>query len=159
MNKQKLVQAIRDHLQKELDITTQSALAAHAEATHPDSKAENKYDTRGLEASYLAGAQAERAAGIQATLVAYQFLDLKSFTNDTPIAATALVQLEESGKKSYYFLSPHGGGFSIEHEGHSIFIIGPQAPLSMQLFGCVVGDAFEMKMKGGIKEYEVVGVE
>lgn len=34
-------------------------------ATHEDTKAENKYDTHGLEASYLARAQSERVLDLK----------------------------------------------------------------------------------------------
>ena len=49
-------------LTSELDGYKRSARSAHEEATSEQSKAENKYDTRGLEAAYLAGAQSRQAA-------------------------------------------------------------------------------------------------
>ena len=49
-------------LATELEGYARSARAAHAEATDEQSKAENKYDTRGLEASYLAHGQSRQAA-------------------------------------------------------------------------------------------------
>src|SRR4051812_31278987 len=57
MTKEELVKAIIAKLNHNLGILERAARAAHAEATHESSKAENKYDTRGLEASYLAGGQ------------------------------------------------------------------------------------------------------
>lgn len=58
MNKSLIRQQILERLNDEL-IAAQSALqSAHEAATHEDSVAENKYDTFGLEAAYLAHGQA-----------------------------------------------------------------------------------------------------
>ena len=63
-----LLKQLAAKLEAELATIRAAAQATHAAATHPDAKAENKYDTRGLEASYLAGAQQERVAELEATL-------------------------------------------------------------------------------------------
>ena len=93
MNKASLIQIIINELSKKLVIATQAAHAAHDEATHEDAQAENKYDTRGLEASYLAGAQSERAAQLEAAVAYFQNLALKPLEAKEMIAATALVEL------------------------------------------------------------------
>ena len=54
MNKAILIQHIVEKLTVDISLYLKAASAARAEATHEQSKAENKYDTRGLEASYLA---------------------------------------------------------------------------------------------------------
>jgi hypothetical protein len=51
-----------------------AARASHAEATHESSKAESKYDTRGLEAAYLAGGQARQVKEILDSIKAYEAL-------------------------------------------------------------------------------------
>ena len=66
VNKQSLVKKIIARLTGELELYAKAAHAAHAEATHEQSKAENKYDTRGLEASYLARGQSKQAAELEA---------------------------------------------------------------------------------------------
>jgi hypothetical protein len=50
MNKAQLVKQIVNRLSENLGLLEKAARASHAEATHESSKAENKYDTRGLEA-------------------------------------------------------------------------------------------------------------
>jgi hypothetical protein len=64
VNKQFLIQKVLAALAAELSGYERSARAAHAEATDEQSKAENKYDTRGLEASYLARGQSRQAAEV-----------------------------------------------------------------------------------------------
>ena len=60
--KSELYELIRSELRVRLGRLTQAALDAHAAATDPGSKAEGKYDTRSLEASYLARGQAQQVA-------------------------------------------------------------------------------------------------
>src|SRR5690349_11771048 len=64
VNKQKVVLAIIEKLRGDLALYHKAAGAARAEATHEQSRAEHKYDTRGLEASYLARGQSRHAAEI-----------------------------------------------------------------------------------------------
>jgi len=51
IKKQELLWRIVEALHNNLAVLDKAARAAHAEATHESSKAENKYDTRGLEAA------------------------------------------------------------------------------------------------------------
>ena len=60
MNKRDLLNLFANKIAEDLLVMTKAALAAHEAATHSESKAEDQYDTRGLEASYLAGAQSKR---------------------------------------------------------------------------------------------------
>ena len=91
MNKQKLVDIFIEQLEHDLIALKEAARATYEAATHEESKPENEYDTRGLEASYLAGAQAKRAGEIDEVLSLFRHLEFKSFGPQTPIAATALV--------------------------------------------------------------------
>ena len=60
MNKTHLQTLIIDKLQADLAVAKDALKASHEAATHAESKAENKYDTRGLEAAYLADGQRKR---------------------------------------------------------------------------------------------------
>ena len=62
MDKIHLQTLIIDKLQADLRIAKDALRASHEAATHAESKAENKYDTRGLEAAYLADGQRRRVA-------------------------------------------------------------------------------------------------
>ncbi len=68
MNKTKLLEKILAQLASELELYYKAAKASHQEATDEQNKAENKDDTRGLEAAYLAGGQARLAAEIELTV-------------------------------------------------------------------------------------------
>jgi hypothetical protein len=133
-NKQALVRKIIAALTEELERFAKAARASHAEATDPQSKAEHKYDTRGLEAAYLAGGQARKVAEIEESIKIFQKLKLTDFTPETPIDYGALVQVEMRGGSNWYFIAPRSGGLEILHEKQEVTVITPQSPLGEQLF-------------------------
>src|SRR3982751_2566854 len=110
MDKQALANEIVTQLTKNLGVLEKAARAAHAEATHESSKAENKYDTRGLEASYLAGGQSRQAKELSDAVKAYETLRIKAFGIGEPIDLSALVELRIDGIASIYFVGPRSGG-------------------------------------------------
>ena len=59
MNKSAIVESLRQQLKAQYERAIKALEGAHEAATGEDTKAESKYDTRGLEASYLAAGQAE----------------------------------------------------------------------------------------------------
>ena len=65
MDKLLLQQQVLERLAQDLLQVEQAARVAHETATHEENIAENKYDTLGLEAAYLATGQARRAEAIR----------------------------------------------------------------------------------------------
>lgn len=135
MNKAALVQKIISQLSAELEASLQSARAAHAEATDEQSKAENKYDTRGLEASYLAKGQSRQAAETRDAIVQFSNLELRSFSESDAIDVGALVELETKAGRILYFLGPSAGGTEITVSKTEVWVITPQSPLGQLLLG------------------------
>src|SRR5262245_31268953 len=113
MNKRTLIKKINSHRVDELELYTRAARAAHAEATHEQSKAENKYDTRGLEASYLARGQSRQAAELEAAIAAFEKLEVRKFGAHDGIDIGALIELETDGEKAFYFIGPRAGGTEV----------------------------------------------
>jgi transcription elongation GreA/GreB family factor len=159
VNKRSLLKKILDHLHDELHSYARAAKAAHAEATDPQSKAENKYDTRGLEAAYLAGAQSRQAAETVSAIEAFRKMALKDFQAADPIDLSAFVEVETGGEKSFFFIGPCKGGLEIQHAGKEVTVITVQAPLGQQLTGRKTGDRF--KWGGGLqaRDYRIVTVQ
>src|SRR6185369_8928996 len=93
----------------ELELLTHAARAAHAEAPHESSKAESKYDTRGLEASYLARGQSRQAAEVAQAIEDFQKLPVRSFAPNDEIDAGAFVELAGKRERNFYFIAPRGG--------------------------------------------------
>jgi hypothetical protein len=106
MNKAQLIRQIVANLTESLGVLEKAARASHAEATHESSKAESKYDTRGLEAAYLAGGQARQAKEILDSIQLYETLATRDFAADEPIDLTALLELDAGGVRSHYFVGP-----------------------------------------------------
>lgn len=147
MNKQHIFEQFKTELEKNLKLAVQAAQNTYQDATHEDSKAENKYDTRGLEASYLAGAQAKRVTELKEALTIITILKLRNFSEDTPIAITALVELQSSEKTMWIFLVPKGGGQNISFEGHTIQTVTPESPLGANLVGKNLDDEITLGSK------------
>src|SRR5204863_1131880 len=113
VNKATIVQKIITQLAAEMEGYARSARAAHAEATDEQSKAENKYDTRGLEASYLARGQSRQAAEIAHAIKQFESILVRDFGAKDPIDIGAMVELEANGQRSSYFVGPCAGGTEI----------------------------------------------
>src|SRR3954471_18577763 len=120
MDKRQLVETIQAHLIDELAALVQAAKAAHEAATHEESKAEDSHDTRGLEASYLAGAQAQRAAELQSQITMWKFLPLREYGAEDLACPGALIELEHGKTRAFYFIAPRGGGLVMRLEGRPV---------------------------------------
>jgi transcription elongation GreA/GreB family factor len=158
MNKKQLLNKIVEALKENLEVLDKAARASHAEATHESSKAENKYDTRGLEAAYLAGGQARQAKEILDSLAVYESLALKDFGPGQPIDLTALIEMEADGAKSWFFIGPKNGGLEVEVGAREVTVLTPQSPLGQNLMGKKAGDKWTAKMAASVSKYHVVSV-
>ncbi len=158
MNKAQIIKQIVAGLTESLEILQKAAQASRAEATHESSKAENKYDTRGLEASYLAGGQMRQAKEIMDAINLYEVLTTQKFGKDEPIDLTALVELETDGVSNFYFIGPKSGGLEIKVKGQEIMVITPQSPLGQNLMGKISGQQWKAQLGGTSVKYHVVSV-
>ena len=157
MPKQALRDAIVRQLQAELDLLTKAALATHAEATDDENKAEDKYDTRGLEASYLAHGQSKAADEAAQAVAQFSALPLRDFAPGEPISLGALVRLD-GRNRSQYFIGPRAGGTEIMDGSDPVLVITPQSPLGRQLMGRKQGDILLLELGGQRSECTVSSV-
>jgi transcription elongation GreA/GreB family factor len=155
VNKRELVQAIIDRLQEDLEIYHKAALAARAEATHEQSKAEHKYDTRGLEASYLARGQSRQAADIEQAIIDFRKLATRDFGQGEGVALGAIVELKGKGERSTYFLGPKAGGTEVTFGEKEVLVITPESPLGSQLISKKQGDKCRLEIGGQKQDYTV----
>jgi len=136
---------------------TQAALATHAEATDEENKSEDKYDTRGLEASYLAHGQSKAAEEVALAVTQFQGLTMHDFQPGEPVSLGALVVLEGM-TTNRYFIGPRAGGTEIVHEGRTVLVITPQSPLGRQLVGKKQGDLVLLDLGGKRSEFRLATV-
>lgn len=138
-----LLEKIRVELWGNLDRLSKAAIEAHAAATDPGSKAEGKYDTRSLEASYLAVGQARQVDELAQAVRIFESLSLPEFDPADPVDAGALVETSLAGETSLFLLVPVAGGMILSHEGLEITLLTPESPLYGKLHGMVVGESME----------------
>ncbi|MBP7844722.1 MAG: transcription elongation factor GreAB [Proteobacteria bacterium] len=156
--KKKIISSLLEDLESKLKLLTHAAHEAHVAATHEESKAEDKYDTRGLEASYLAGAQAKRALEIKKQIESYKFLPINVLADNAPIQITALVEAEYSSKKQLFFIVPQGGGLILDIAGLSFQIVTPISKIGEELVGRFLNDSFETEINGQNRVYKITQV-
>lgn len=159
IDKAALVQKIQKDLQETFEKLKAAALATYEDATHEESKPENEYDTRGLEASYLAGAQGKRLAEVEEVFAMYKFLQLKKLTQNDAIQLSALVEVSHNNKTLHIFLVPKGGGMTIPFDGLNIQIVASHSPLGESLLGLYVGDIAIVESQTRTLEYEILSVQ
>lgn len=141
--KSALLEKIRLELKASLERLAKAAMEAHAAATDPGSKAEGKYDTRSLEASYLAAGQARQVDELAAAVRVFESLNLHDFAMDATIDAGALVEVEMRGETSLLLLVPAAGGMVLEADGQEITLLTPASTLYQKLLGMRSGDFLE----------------
>ncbi len=159
IDKELIRQEILTQLNKDHKNAVLAANTAHAAATNEESKAENKYDTRGVEASYLAEGQSRRVAELEVAIAAYEDLRLSDFDENTKIRLTALVTLVDSDDNNRcLFVGPDGGGLVIALSSYECIVVTPMAPLGKALIGKYVGDDFVIKTVDQTTSYEILSV-
>jgi transcription elongation GreA/GreB family factor len=158
VNKKALVATIIEKLRSDLALYHKAAQFARAEATHEQSKAENKYDTRGLEASYLARGQSKQAAEIDQAIAQIQKLAVREFSASEPIDTGAVVKLQSGKETSLYFIGPRAGGTEVLHENEEVLVITPESPLGSQLIGRKAGEKCDLELGGRKQQFKIVNV-
>lgn len=162
---QTIVNTIIKQLEVDLAMQIQAAKDAHEAATHSESVAENKYDTFGLESSYLAQGQQKRVEQINQALI--YFCQLTFNDNCAPnadsqlIAPLSLITLKaiEDEQILTFFLANHSGGLKINVNGLSMRVLTPESPLGCALLDKEIGDDVEMMIKGVMTSFEITAVE
>jgi transcription elongation GreA/GreB family factor len=141
MDKATLLARIVAALETDVEVLRRAAQTAYEAATAEENIAENKYDTLGLEASYLATGQARRTAEIRQALLTYQQLLLRDYDPARGVQVSNLVTLEdEHGGQRLLFLGPEAAGLKIGEGDELVTVITPRSPLGRQLAGKKVDD-------------------
>lgn len=144
LSKQAVVDAVLLRLHAEVEFGTRAALATGAAATDPDSKAENKYDTRNLEASYLARGQAFRVVEAREAMTALTNMPVRAWAPGEAVSAGALVNVRDRDGDAWYLLATSGGGTAVTVAAVEVQVITPDSPLGSKLRGRRAGENFEL---------------
>ena len=135
MDKSALFRALSARLEARLATQRGASLDAADYATNDEAKATSKWDTQGLEASYLAAGQAHLAketaadlAKLQAVAAAFQFPASR-------LAPGALLTVDFGDGPEFFLVAPCGAGEVLEDRasGTEVTVITSQTPLFAQL--------------------------
>lgn len=159
MQKHHVLQAIIVQLQNDLKIQTKAAQDAADAATHPESSAETKWDTFGLESSYLAQGQQKRVAEITEALAYFENLAKAPPSEPQFIEPNCLITLKNDEQQLFFFVAALGGGVKVQLEGHFIVVITTQTPIGVKLLGKEIDDVVQVPHKGVTSEYEIVALK
>lgn len=136
-----------------------SAEAASADTTtyarEGDVKSDGKYDTRGIEAGYLASAQQKRVEELKLDLQMLEETPLREFTYEDEVGLGALVDIALNGQTRRYFLCSTAGGTILNVDGTIVLVISIFSPLGDAVLGTRVGEVFELETPQGVRPYEV----
>ncbi|MBD8100067.1 GreA/GreB family elongation factor [Pseudomonas fluorescens] len=156
MNKHAVLQLVLEKLSADLDIAQRAAQTAYETATHEENIAENKYDTLGLEASYLAAGQARRVEEIKQSLTLCQNVALRAYDDQRGIEVGTLLGLQdENDRQQWLFLAPDAAGLKVDVVGQPVTVITPRSPLGKSLLGKRVDDEVEILVAGTRQHFTV----
>lgn len=159
MEKLVLRQQVLERLAEDLLQAEQAVRAAHEAATHEENIAENKYDTLGLEAAYLATGQARRAVAIRQAMAHWRRFRPSPYDASAGIQLGALVCLVDAeDKQQQLFLGPNGGSMKLFSGAQLIQVISCEAPLGKAMLGKREGDEVSIPGAPIRQQFEVLRV-
>lgn len=159
MDKSLLRQQVLERLAEDLLRVEHAVRTAHEAATHEENIAENKYDTLGLEASYLATGQARRADAIRQAIVNWRNFYPAPYNPAQGIQLGALVCLVDADdKQQQLFIGPEGGNMTLGSGADLIHVISSKAPLAWAVLGKSEGDEVALQVGALKQQFEVLKV-
>lgn len=151
-----LLKELLDRSKKELAELEAAAKSNRDFATDQEFKAESKYDTRALEASYLASAEAKRVEEIKLEIQILEEIDLEASRKLGEISIGALVELLHKDQKRLYFLIPTAGGTLLKVQNDAVLVVSVFSPIGDALMGLKTGDEFEVETPKESRSYQVL---
>ena len=153
--KEAILSELLSRAKEELNVLEASRDASRSLATDQEFKAESKYDTRALEASYLASAEARRVEDLKLEIQILEEIDLNSSKRLGEIAIGALVELQHNDQLRTYFLIPTAGGTLLSIDGHPVLVVSVFSPIGDALLGLKSGDEFEVETPRESRTYMI----
>ena len=142
MDKLAVIDEVIKALQHEIDIGSKASREAFEAATDEDAYSDGKYDTRSLEASYLAGGQAQIVKELGDALQGFHLMKAQHFITppSSQIGLGSLVDTQGAKSKTWYIVGPGGGGMDVEVNGTTFTVLTLHSPLGQSLASKTTGD-------------------
>lgn len=157
--KQQILDELIKKARVELEGLESSAKSHRDFATDQEFKAESKYDTRALEASYLASAEAKRVEELKLEIQILEEVDLEASRKLGEISIGALVELLHQNQKRFYFLIPTAGGTLISVSNQAVLVVSVFSPIGDALMGLKKGETFEVETPKETRVYEILSFQ
>jgi transcription elongation GreA/GreB family factor len=155
-DKRAVLAALEASLREEIEAIERVAEATRAEVGSDETRQEGMYDTRAIEASYLARGQAQRIAQLRQQLAWLERFDPDQPLEPPVVQVGALVVLG-GHRRELVFVAPVGGG-RLRLGDHSVRLISPSGPMGEELMELEVGDDFDVDSPRGLLSYEVLEI-
>lgn len=154
--KKELLSELISRAKVELAHLTEAHKSHHNFATDQEFKAESKYDTRALEASYLASAEAKRVEELKLEIQILEEVDIEQSKKLGEISIGALVELSHHEQKRFYFLIPTAGGTLLKVGNDAVLVVSVFSPMGDALMGLKSGEDFEVETPKETRQYQIV---
>lgn len=152
MDKVAVIDAFREQVTQHLVALARVTADARSEATGGESKAEGKYDTRAIEASYLAAGQGRRLDALKR--LAAWLARAGAAERCSVVGEGALVGLADGR----WLLVGPAGGARVSVGDQMVALISLQSPLGEELDGAEHGDVVELELPRGLVPVRVDSV-
>lgn len=143
IDKSQILEAFLVELNAEFRRLQEANKQAAESATDSEFRAESKWDTGGIEASYLARGYAKQFARLTEQANRLRVFSPGDFTGKA-IGLGALVECDLNGHTSLMFLLPCGGGMDLIIDDTEVTIVTPGSPLGTVLLNKRKGETYHL---------------
>lgn len=150
--------ALLEKVDLELKALEEAAQTTKEYAQDGDLKSDGKYDTRGIEAGYLAGAQLKRLEELKLERQMIEELPVRQFSVTDEVAIGALVEIKFNQLVRKYFLATTAGGTMLNIAGEAILVISVFSPIGDAMVDLKIGESFELELKGQKRLYQILSL-
>ena len=146
--KSQLLNQVIHQLEADLAGLKKAAAETHSISTGDENKQESKYDTRSIEASYLADAQAAQAKSLEESI--YKLRNLTLTDDPDTVILGSIVILSSETTEHQFFLLPAGGGITLEYENLPLTVITPESPIGEKIIATSIIDQLQLPTIGSV---------
>lgn len=155
--KQEVVKLLKKQLDEKIDVAQQAFRSSHHHVVEDDLKSEGKYDTRAIEAGYLASAQKKRLDELKQDRELLDHINVDQASQSVTVGS--LIELLHQDCRQFYFISSTLGGSFFKVQDKTILIISAFSPIGVEVIGLSKGECFEVYLnENSVREYELLSV-
>ena len=145
MTKDDVISNLLRQMEEKIAIIKSALAETNESASGDETKSEGKYDTRAIEAAYLAEAQAGQLELAEKSLATFKRFEPRNFEMTEPVGPGALVEVDQDGEICFYLLAPTGGGLMTNYLGCDVTVITPDSRLYQELNEKKMGSELESR--------------